>query len=208
MIQLNKCYKNAEKFTNTNDNFEFKSSIFEKKCKRVDLLFNAYMLKVSIMLIESTFIFYYSHRKTATKYTNFCIKIQNFFESLEWQRLNLTKWQIIIFSGVITANPTLTTTECLRKMCTKMNEIQRNVILVFQRNEHLKKNIIKTCRENATVSTNLTNSSIDVSGLVNNLHVSIINYETVYKSQTSAVAATGYLENNQKDDDETYFVNR
>ena len=90
-------------------------------------------------------------------------------------------------------------------MCTEMNEIQRNVILVFQKNEHLKKNIIKTCRENATISANFTNPSIDVSGLVNHLHASIINYEAVYKSQTSATAAAGYV---QKNDDETYFVNR
>ena len=164
------------------------------------------MLEISIMLIESTLIFYYSHRKIATNYVDFCTKIQNFFENLEWQRLNLIKWQIIIFSDVIAANFTLITTECLRKMCTKMNEIQRNVIFVFQKNEHLKKNIIKTCRENAVVSTNLTNSSIDVSGLVNNLHVSIINYETVYKSQIPAAAAANYVQKN--DDDETYFVNR
>ena len=212
LIQLNKCYKNAEKFIEIDDNFEFKSSIFEEKCKRVDLFFNAYMLRIFIMLTESAFIFYYSHRKTAISYVDFCTKIQNFFEDLEWQRLNLIKWQTIIFSSVIAANPTLTTTECLRKMCTEMNKIQRNVTFVFQRNEHLKKNIIKTCRENATISTNFTNSSIDVSDLVNNLHASIINYETVYKLQTSAAAAadyvqkTGYLQ--KKNDDETYFVNR
>ena len=87
-----------------------------------------------------------------------------------------------------------------------MNEIQRNVIFAFQGNEHLKKNIIKTCRENATVSTDFTNPSIDVSGLVNNLHVSIINYEAVYKSQIPATAAADYVQKN--DDDETYFVNR
>ena len=86
-----------------------------------------------------------------------------------------------------------------------MNEIQRNVILVFQRNEHLKKNIIRACRENAAVLTGLTNSSIDVSGLVNNLHVSIINYEAVYKPQIPAAATASYV---QKNDDETYFVNR
>ena len=79
------------------------------------------------------------------------------------------------------------------------------MIFVFQRNEHLKKTIIKTCHENAIVSTNLTNSFIDVSGLVNNLHVSIINYEAVYKPQIPATAAAGYV---QKNDDETYFVNR
>ena len=205
LIQLDKCYKDAEKFTDTNDNFEFKSSIFEEKCKRIDLSFNAYMLKIFIMFTESTFTFYYSHRKTAINYVDFCTKIQNFFENLEWQRLNLIKWQIIILSNVIAANSTLTTTECLRKMCTKMNEIQRNVISAFQENEHLKKNIIKTCRENAIVSTNFTNSSIDISDLVNNLHVSIINYEVVYKSQIPATTIASYV---QKNDDEIYFVNR
>ena len=78
--------------------------------------------------------------------------------------------------------------------------------LAFQRNEHLKKNIIKTCRENATVSADLTNPFIDVSDLVNNLHASIINYEAVYKPQTPAAAAANYVQ--KKNDDETYFVDR
>ena len=91
-------------------------------------------------------------------------------------------------------------------MCTEMNEIQRNVISTFQNIEHLKKNIIRTCRENAIVSANLTNLSIDVSDLVNNLHASIINYEAVYKSQIPAAAAADYVQ--KKNDDETYFVNR
>ena len=105
-------------------------------------------------------------------------------------------------TDVIVANFTLITIECLRKMCTKMNEIQRNVISTFQSIEHFRKNIIRACREHATLSTNFTNPSIDVSGLINNLHVSIINYQTVYKPQNPAA---GYV---QENDDETYFVNR
>ena len=83
-----------------------------------------------------------------------------------------------------------------------MNEIQRNVISTFQNIEHFRKNIIKTCRENATVSAGFTNPSIDVSNLINNLHVSIINYEAMYKPQIPAI----YVQ--EKNDDETYFVNR
>ena len=83
-----------------------------------------------------------------------------------------------------------------------MDEIQRNVISTFQDIEHFRKNIICACRGHAVFSTDLTNSFIDVSNLVNNLHASIINYETVYKLQTSAI----YVQ--KKNDDETYFVNR
>ena len=92
-----------------------------------------------------------------------------------------------------------------------MNEIQRNVIATFQNIEHFKKNIIRTCRENAVVSANFTNSSIDVSGLVNNLHALIINYEAVYKSQIPEIAAADYVQKTnylqKKNNDETYFVN-
>ena len=53
--------------------------------------------------------------------------MQLFFEGPEWQRLNLTKWQTISLTDMISTNPTLSTTECLRKLCTELDTIQRGV---------------------------------------------------------------------------------
>jgi hypothetical protein len=50
LSQLDKIYKNDEKFKSTNDNFEFKLKIFFNKCKRVELSSHAYIEEVAFML--------------------------------------------------------------------------------------------------------------------------------------------------------------
>ena len=155
------------------------------------------------MLSGQALTFYYSNRKTADitiSYTEFWIKIQNFLDGLEWQRLNLAKWQTISLFSLIAANSTLSTTECLRKLCTEMDEIQRGISIAFQGNEHLRENIIRACRDHAALSVGLINPPNDVSGLIDNLNAFIVNYEAVYKP---SIANAGYL---QEDDDELFFV--
>ena len=47
---------------------------------------------------------------------------------------------------------------------------------------YLRENIIWTIRNHSTLIIEFVNSSNDVINLINNLHFSIINYETVYRS--------------------------
>jgi hypothetical protein len=51
LSQLDKIYKNDEKFKSTDDNFEFKLKIFINKCKRVELSSHAYLKEVASMLV-------------------------------------------------------------------------------------------------------------------------------------------------------------
>ena len=50
LIQLDKLYKNKDKFSRTRDNFTFKLSIFYDKCQLVGLLLDAYLEGASIIL--------------------------------------------------------------------------------------------------------------------------------------------------------------
>lgn len=49
---------------------------------------------------------------------------------------------------------------------------------------HLRENIIRACRGHPALASGLVNPPSDVSGLVNNLYTSIVNYEAVHKSSS------------------------
>ena len=82
---------------------------------------------------------------------------------------------------MISTNPTLSTTECLCKLCTELDTIQRAVDPAYHGTVHLRENIIRACRGHPALAAGVTNPPGDTSGLVNNLYTSIINYEAVHK---------------------------
>ncbi len=71
-------------------------------------------------------------------FDDFCRKIQLFFDCPEWDPLNLIKWQTVSLADTIAANLTLSITECLRKMCTEIDKIQRSVNPVHYSQLHLR----------------------------------------------------------------------
>ena len=111
--------------------------------------------------------------------------MQIFFEDPKWQYFNLTKWQIISLTKIISANPTLSTTECLQKLCTKLNNLQQVVDPMYCGTIHLCKNIIRACRGHPALTVGLTNPFLDTLGLVNSLYSSIINYKAMHKSSST-----------------------
>jgi hypothetical protein len=92
LSQLNKIYKNDEKFKNTDDNFEFKLKIFINKCKRVELSSHAYLKEIAFMLANRALFHFYVNEYENITFDKFCVDMKRFFEESEWKRLNLTKW--------------------------------------------------------------------------------------------------------------------
>jgi CRISPR/Cas system CSM-associated protein Csm5 (group 7 of RAMP superfamily) len=91
-------------------------------------------------------------------------------------------------------------------MCLEMNIIQRELDSAFYDSIHLRKNIIRICRDHFALINNLNNVSINVSDLINNLHISITNYEVVQKSAQFET----YLQSNSfnQNQDDQYFTDR
>ncbi len=204
---LNKIYKKKNKFSDINNNFDYKVMIFYDKCRRARLSSHAYIQDVSIMLSDQTLIHYYSNQlQLSHDFFDFCISIKNAFEESEWQRRNLIKWQIISISNVVAVNQSASLSECLQKMCLEMNIIQRELDFVFYDSTHLRKNIIRICRNHFALINDLNNASINVSDLINSLHINITNYEVVQKS----IQSESYLQQNSSDQekDDQYFIDR
>jgi hypothetical protein len=71
-------------------------------------------------------------------------------------------------------------------MCLEMNVIQRELDFAFYDSIHLCENIIKICRNYFALINDLNNASINVSDLINSLHISIINYICKTENQLRA----------------------
>ena len=94
-------------------------------------------------------------------------------------------------------------------MCNEIDLLQRGFESAFQDPIHLRKNVIRTVREHSILTTELINTMIDTSALVNNLHSSIINYEAVVKNRGQNTYVQKKNEFGNYDDAvEIYFTDR
>jgi hypothetical protein len=88
---LNKLDKEKKKFEDTENNFDFKLTIYLDKCKHADLSKHAYDKEISVMLIDETLTRYYVNRTNFITFNDFCISMRTYFEDFEWQNHNLDK---------------------------------------------------------------------------------------------------------------------
>ncbi len=111
---------------------------------------------------------------------------------------------------MISSNLTLFLSECLRKMCIEMIAIQQELNSAYHDSIHLRKNIIRICRDHFALTNEFNNVSLNVLDLINSLHTSVMNYEVVQKSSNQQ---TDYSQQNldylqQSKSDNQYFIDR
>jgi hypothetical protein len=146
---------------------------------------------------------YYANRTNFITFNDFCINMRTYFESSEWQSHNLDKWHSIIIENVIAINSNVSLNECLRKMWSQMNTIQRDLNSTYHDSTRLRENIIRISRNHSTLILALINSLMNNVTLMNNLQSSIINYEIVRKSSFA------HQQYHQKDEiDDHYFTDK
>jgi hypothetical protein len=131
------------------------------------------------MLTDETLIRYYANKANFIIFNDFCTSMRTYFEDSEWQSHNLDKWHSITIEDVIAINSNVSVTECLRKMWSQMNIIQRDLNHAYHDSIRLRENIIRVCRNHSALIFALINSSMNNVILMNNLQSSIINYEIV-----------------------------
>ena len=93
----------------------------------------------------------------------------------------MIRWQTINLNEIIAVNFIFSTFECLTKLIIEIDLLQRKIESKMMKPFHLKENIIRAVRGHSALLTGLTISSDSVSGLVSNLHSSIVNYEAVHR---------------------------
>lgn len=81
-----------------------------------------------------------------------------------------------------------------------LKTIQKNVDPIYHSISHLYKIIIQAYKNHLVFTTSLNNYLLDIFGLINHLHISIINHKAVYKSMKKK-----YLDKNK--DNKLYLTN-
>ena len=157
------------------------------------------------MFTGQTETHFHANLDSIISFEDFCRKIRLFFESPEWERLNLIKWQTVSLADIIAANPTLSTTECFYKMCTEIDKIQHGVNSAYHGQIHLRENIIQACQGHLALAAGLTNPPSETSDMVNSLCSSITNYEAVHKPSSTE----NYVQSKTNfDEDKMFFTNQ
>jgi hypothetical protein len=202
LSMLNKLYKKKKKFENTENNFDYKLTIYLDKCRHADLSDHVYEKEISIILIDEKLTRYYVNKANFITFNDFCISMQTYFENSKWQSHNLDKWHNIIVENVIAINSNVSLIECLRKMCSQLNTIQRDLNSAYHDSIRLRENIIRICKNHSILIFELINLLLNTLTLMNTLQSSIINYEIVRKS----FAHQQYHQNDEIDDH--YFIDK
>ncbi len=181
LSQLNKIYTTDEKFTSTDDNFDFKLRIFFNKYRRVELSSHAYMKEASFMLAKRALSHFYDNNYENITFDKFRDDMKKFFKESEWKRFNLTKWQFMHIDNVIAVNSNLSLTECLQKLCIDLDDVQKELNSDYHDSNQMRKILIRACRNHSILLIELHNSSSKFSDLINALYFNIVNYESINK---------------------------
>jgi hypothetical protein len=91
LINLTKLYSEKTKYSEENDNFSFKLTMFNDMCDRVDVLFEAKLKAFFTMLKELALGYYYANvisSKNAFTFDDVCISIMSYFEDAEYKKMS------------------------------------------------------------------------------------------------------------------------
>ena len=102
---------------------------------------------------------------------------------------------MIDLEKIIAENSIISTTKCLRKLCLKLNILPKKINKTYQKQTHLRENIIRACRDYSALNIKLFNAFMNVVDLINNLNTSIVNYKIVNKSSVQI-----YMQAQKKND--------
>jgi hypothetical protein len=96
LANLAKLYINEAKYSDENDLFSFKLTIFHDMCDRADVSQSIKLKAFSIMLKDLTFDYYYANMFTMSIITliifdEVCFSMRNYFEDAEYRRSILFK---------------------------------------------------------------------------------------------------------------------
>ena len=83
LFQLDKLYKEENKFSETSDNFDFKLTIFHDKCRLADLSSTIYIQDVESMLIDEALAEFYAAKYQKRDYDDFIKEMRDFYEESE-----------------------------------------------------------------------------------------------------------------------------
>ncbi len=96
LVNLAKLYSDDAKYSEENDNFSFKLTMFNDMCDRINVSFETKLKAFSTMLKGLALNYYYANMTSKNKnrsiiFDDVCVSMMNYFEDVEYKRSILNK---------------------------------------------------------------------------------------------------------------------
>ena len=129
-----------------------------------------------------------------TQLADLCNSVQSTFEGAEYKRSILTKWNTLSLHQIISKNSDKDIKTCLQLLVKELHIIQMNLNTNLQSNTFLQNKLLMACQDYLACSIAYLIPILLLTGLINNLQMSIIIYKSINKKQSQ----TQYLQDNSK----------
>ncbi|RKF87932.1 hypothetical protein GcM1_084004 [Golovinomyces cichoracearum] len=172
-----KSYFDEDKYSGSQDRFDFKLTIFKDICERLNLAKDKWVKGLPIMLKGNARIYYYQslfpHIDETTSFETVVSKIKTNFEGAEYQRTVLETWQDMTLDSSILKSPEKSISEIFEIMLTKLRDIQLGLAPRFRDKDFLYTKLLQACKRNSVCELACFKPAPTLEGLIIDLRASI-----------------------------------
>ena len=200
-VNLIKMYIDEVKYSEKNDNFTYKLTIFHDICGRAKISHEIKIKIFSIMLIENALNYYYSHINNENQITfdEICYIIRSNFETIEWKRRILFKWNEITLKFIMinTKNEKKFMKNCFQLLFKKLCYLQHELNSKFHIDRFFHNKLINACQNVSMCQYVCFKSSNNFTNLINDLWLFIVIYHKInFNTKTFFVDKRYYNDSN------------
>ncbi len=179
LANLAKLYTNEAKYSDENDSFSFKLTIFHDMCDRADVSQSAKLKAFSTMLKDLTLDYYYSNMSTDIFiiFDEVCFSMRNYFEDVEYRRDILFKWNNLTLKSVMTSNENKSVEECLQLLIKQLRHLQHDLNHELRSEKFIHNKLINACQDVFACQYACFKPSDSLADLINDLRSSIVTYQ-------------------------------
>jgi hypothetical protein len=150
LTNLAKTYKDKNKYTGQDNNFDFKLVIFHDLCGRVGVTKEAKAKAYPIMLQGLARDHYYTNLRRVAQtlpFDQLCNATRNYFEGPEYRRSVLNKWNSTTLRSITDANTGKSSRDCLQLLIQELRHLQHGLDSNLQTDNFLHNKLILACQE-------------------------------------------------------------
>jgi hypothetical protein len=169
------------KYSDENDSFSFKLTIFHDMCDRVDVSQSAKLKAFLIMLKDLALDYYYSNMfiniMILIMFDEICFSMRNYFEDVQYRRDILIKWNNLILRSMMTSNKDKSIEKCLQLLIKQLRHLQHGLNSKLWSEKFIQNKLINACQDVFACQYACFKLSDSLIDLINDLRLSIVIYQ-------------------------------
>ncbi|KHJ34666.1 hypothetical protein EV44_g6373 [Erysiphe necator] len=178
---VERSYKQENKYEGTGDNFAFKIMIFKDLCRRMDLPPSQYMRAFPAMLNSIALSHYHSSNLADMNFEDAVHIIRTLCEGEDYSDLAQSKWNEVSLASIIEENQSKSVTECFKLLNTTLGELRTELPPELQTVAFMRSKTMLACTGVEHCRATFANPPKDLGNLISSFANSIRAKEAVEK---------------------------